>query len=192
MMTFQSHAQRIFRTGLMLLLLPVAVLAQSSPEKKQTPTVPQAPVEVNHQTLFEVRGVLSFPLAARAAAISRRIEDLSKDVTFKPGSLTTADSGSTTDILGNDLVVMSVTDEDAEGSGQSRQEVAKDYAERIRGALTAMRREYSLKSILLGFLYAVLATSLVYSLFRALSILFGKFYRTIESWQGTRIRSFKI
>lgn len=54
-----------------------------------------------------------------------------------------------------------------------------------------MRRAYSFKSILLGVLYAVLATSVVYLLFRGLSILFAKFYRT-ESSQGTRIRSLNI
>ncbi|HUO25673.1 MAG TPA: mechanosensitive ion channel domain-containing protein [Candidatus Aquilonibacter sp.] len=180
--------QHILRLSCMPFLLSIAMSAQAGPQGNQTPAV--APVEVDHKSLFEVQGVLSFPAHARAAAISRRINDLSKDITFKPDSLTTADSGSTTDILANDLVVMSVTDQDAKAIGQSRETVAKDYADRIRNALLTMRREYSLKSILLGILYAIVATSVLYFLFRALSILFAKLYRTIES--SRRIRSIKI
>ncbi|MFZ0731172.1 MAG: mechanosensitive ion channel domain-containing protein [Candidatus Sulfotelmatobacter sp.] len=192
-MTFtRSRARRMLLSGSLLVLLSAVLCAQSSPEAKQTPSVPRAPVQVDHRTLFAVQGVLSFPAEARAAAISRRLRDLSKDITFNPESLTTADSGSTTDILANDLVVMSVTDQDAQVSGKTRQEVARDYADRIRSALITTRREYSLRSILLGLLYAVLATSVLYLLLRTLSILFAKLYRTINSWRGTRIRSIKI
>jgi small-conductance mechanosensitive channel len=190
-----SAARRIgpiLRIGPVLLLLSATLFAQSPAKEEQTSAAPQAPVQVDHRTLFEVQGVLSFPAAARAAAISRRIEDLSKDVTFKPESLTTADSGSTTDILGNDVIVMSVTDQDAAGSGQPREAVAKDYADRIRSALITMRRQYSLKSVLIGALYAILATSILYVLFRILSTLFRRLYNKIEGWRGTRIRSIKI
>jgi small-conductance mechanosensitive channel len=176
----------------MLFLLSIGLSAQTAAPGKQVPSVPQAPVEVDHKTLFQVQGVLSFPAQARATAISRRIKDLSKDITFEPESLSTADSGSSTDILANDLIVMSVTDQDAKAVGQSRAEMAKEYADRIRDALITMRREYSLKSILLGILYAILSTAILYLVFRALSIVFGKLYRTIESSRGRRIGSIKI
>ena len=189
-MTAHRYFQLIFK--LMLFLLSIGLSAQTAAPGKQVPSVPQAPVEVDHKTLFQVQGVLSFPAQARATAISRRIKDLSKDITFEPESLSTADSGSSTDILANDLIVMSVTDQDAKAVGQSRAEMAKEYGDRIRDALITMRREYSLKSILLGILYAILSTAILYLVFLALSIVFGKLYRAIESSRGRRIGSIKI
>jgi small-conductance mechanosensitive channel len=192
MTSISRYARRIAHGSLPLLLLCAALSAQSSTEAEQTAPVQQAPVEVDHKTLFEVRGVLSFPALARAAAISRRIKDLSKDVTFKPESLTTADSESATDILANDLVVMSVTDQDAKEAGQSRQALAKNYADRIRAALVALRKAYSLKSILLGILYTTIATAILYFFLRILTAVFARLHKTIHSWRGTRIRSLKI
>ena len=97
-----------------------------------------------------MQGLLSFSAAARADAISRRIRELSKDVLFNPQSVSVADSGISTDIMAADVIVMSVTDQDAKLAKQSRQDLANDYAQRIRVALLGLRREYSLKSILLG------------------------------------------
>ena len=160
-----------------------------APEPKP---VPQAPVTINGKTLFDVPGVLSFPAAARAAAVSKRIDDLSKDVRFKPKSLSVADAEGTSDIMAGDLVVMSVTDFDAKLAGKSRQELASDYVERIGSALTALRHEYSLKSLILGGVYAVISTAVLILIFRLLGFLFPKLYRKINSWRGTIIPSLRI
>ena len=96
---------------------------------------------------------------------------------FKPESLSFADAEGTTDILAGDLVVMSVTDQDAKIAGKSRQEIARDYTERIRAALNSLRHEYSLKSLALGGVYAVITTAILILIFRFLGFLFPKFYR---------------
>ena len=70
--------------------------------------------------------------------------------------------------------------------------LANDYAQRIRSALLSLRREYSLKSILLGVLYALIATAILLLIFRIFSRLFPKVYRTLNNWRGTRIRSLRI
>lgn len=160
-----------------------------APEPK---AAPQATVSVNDKTLFAVPGVLSFPAEARAAAISRRIEDLSRDVRFHPKSISVADAEGASDIMAGDLVVMSVTDIDAKLAGKSRQELAADYAERIRVALTALRHEYSLKSLILGGVYAVISTAVLVLIFRLLGFLFPKLYKKINSWRGTIIPSLRI
>jgi len=192
MKSIKNRAHRVLRSGAILLLLSTALYSQSSPQGNQPSSVPMAPVMLEHRTLFEVRGVLSFPAEARAEAVSRRIEDLSKDLTFKPDSLTTQESGSTTDILANDVIVMSVTDADAKAAGQSRDALAKTYADRLRGALVNLRHEHSFKNVLLGAVYAVFATLVLYFILRALGILFDKLYRAIQKSRGTRIRSIKI
>jgi small-conductance mechanosensitive channel len=166
--------------------------SQAVARPEQPKPIVQAPVTVNGKTLFLVQGVLSFPAEARAAAISRRIHDLSKDVMFKPESLSVADAEGTADIMAGDLVVMSVTDQDAKVAGQPRQELAKDYAQRISAALTALRSEYSLESLILGGVYAVISTGVLILIFRLLGFLFSTLYRKLDAWRGTLIPSLRI
>ncbi|MGA9813097.1 MAG: mechanosensitive ion channel domain-containing protein [Terriglobales bacterium] len=194
-MTFRIRhtGARVFLVVILLSLLAGRLIGQPKPqEEKAAPAVEQAPVTVNGKTLFTVRGVLSFTAPARADAISRRIHELSKDILFKPDSVTVADSEDSTDIMAGDVIVMSITDQDASLAKQSRRDVANDYAQRIRSALLSLRREYSLKSILLGVLYALIATAILLLIFRIFSRLFPKVYRTLNNWRGTRIRSLRI
>lgn len=194
-MTFRIRhtGARVFLVVILLSLLAGRLIGQPKPqEEKAAPAVEQAPVTVNGKTLFTVRGVLSFTAPARADAISRRIHELSKDILFKPDSVIVADSEDSTDIMAGDVIVMSITDQDASLAKQSRRDVANDYAQRIRSALLSLRREYSLKSILLGVLYALIATAILLLIFRIFSRLFPKVYRTLNNWRGTRIRSLRI
>jgi small-conductance mechanosensitive channel len=183
---------RCFTLTVFVATLTGVLACQPEPAQKETNPVRQAAVEVNGKTLFTVQGVLSFPAEARAAAISRRIHELSKDVLFKPESMSIADSENTTDIMAGDLIVMSVTDQDARLAQKSRDDLAGDYAQRIRSALIALRKQYSLKSILLGALYAGIATLVLILIFRILGGAFRRVYKTLESWRGTRIRSLRI
>ena len=87
---------------------------------------------VNGKTLFTVPGVLSFSAEARAAAISRRIRELSKDVLFNRNLCRWQTRKIRRTSWRADLIVMSVTDQDAKLAKQSRQDLANDYAQRIR------------------------------------------------------------
>lgn len=122
--------------------------AQSRTPTKGAPPIPQAPVVVDKRVLFLVKGVLSFPAEARASAISKRITEISKDFSFKPESLSVTDTAAATDIAANDVVVMSVTDEDAALAGKPRQELANDYAQRIRAEIVALWKDYILGLLL--------------------------------------------
>ena len=183
---------RVFALLMLLSLLAGPLGAQPKPQPKEIPPAPGAQVTINGETLFSVPGVLSFSAEDRANAISRRIKELSKQVLFKPDSLSVADSDSSTDIMAGDVIVMSVTDQDAKLAKQSRQDVANDYAQRIRSALLGLRREYSLKSILLGALYTLIATLVLLLIFRIFGRVFPSVYKTLNGWRGTRIRSLRI
>jgi small-conductance mechanosensitive channel len=165
---------------------------QTKDQVPATKPTPQAPVEVRGKMLFTVPGVLSFSAQARATAISERINDLSKDVMFKPDAVAIAEAEGATDITAGDLIVMSVTDQDAKLAGKSRQALAQDYAERIRSALIALRHEYSLKSLILGGVYVLLATAILVLILRLLGFLFPKLYGKLNSWRGTLIPSLRI
>lgn len=165
---------------------------QLPPQADSSPPIPQAPVLVDGKTLFTVRGVLSFPAQARASAITQRIKDLSEDVSTNPSSLSVTDAEGTSNIAAGDLVLMSVTDQDAAVAGRPRQEVAKDYAERIRAALISLREQYSAKSLFLGGIYSIAATVVLALIFWLMKLLFPKLYGKVNAWRGTVIPSLRI
>ncbi len=175
-----------------LLLLCLAPLRLNGVQTPSAKSADQAPVVLNGQTLFSVRGILSFPAPARASAISRRIASLSADARFDPDSLRVSDSESSTDIMAGDLIVMSVTDQDAGGSGQSRHQLAAAHAEAIAHAVAAYRHVHSLRGLILSAIYAVFATAVLLALLKLLSVFFPKFYRKLHSWRGTLIPSLRI
>lgn len=181
-------------SGLLAVLFALSLLsttdmrAQSINQKYAS----QAPVIVNGRTLFQVQGVLSFTAEARATEIAKRITSLSKDEAFNPKTVSVADTEGATDILADDLILMSVTDQDARAASKSREALAEDYAERIRGTLIALHEEYSVKSLILGGVYALVATILLILIFRFMGLVFPKLYRKIDSWRGTVIPSLRI
>jgi small-conductance mechanosensitive channel len=171
--------------------LPVATQPVSTQQATPHP-VAHAPVEVRGKTLFEVQGILSFSAEARAEAISKRISELSTDVTFDPKSITVSDGEGTADIVAGDLVLMSVTDLDARGTGMTRQALAADDAQRIRVGLRALRRDYSAKSLALGGVYTLVATLVLMLIFRLMAFGFPRLVGRVEGWRGTKIRSVRI
>ncbi len=157
---FLKHSLKVYAGALLLGLLAVCppLTSQPAPQPAETAQSSQAPVALQGKVIFSVRGILSFTAEARAAAIERRIGDLSKDVTFKPQSISVADAEGTSDIMAGDLVLMSVTDQDASAAGVARPDLARDYAQRISAALIAFHHAYSLKSLILGGVYAIIST----------------------------------
>src|SRR4051812_14814070 len=55
--------------------------------------VATAPVEIDGELLFRVRGVTSFPAKERAAAIQKRIEQLAADPKFKAEDVKVVEAG---------------------------------------------------------------------------------------------------
>lgn len=166
--------------------------AKSKPASAPAVVTPEAPVIVNSTELFSVRGVLSLTAAARAEMIEKRIEALSKDVALQSQQLSVSNTEASTDIVAGDLIVMSVTDQDISGTGKTRQELAAAYAQQISELLAASRHEYSLKSLLLGALYALLATAILVLILRLLGMVFRKIYVKLNTWRGTLIPSLRI
>lgn len=149
-----------------------------------------APVTVDNKILFLIRErVLSFSPADRARTTSDKIAKLLNDPFQHTASIETVDGESTSDIVAGNMIIMSVTDRDALAEGKSRQETAKAYAGTIRTAIEEHNRAYSLHSILLGALYAFIATLVLIAFLVVFKRVFPKIYAKIESWRGVRIRS---
>lgn len=155
--------------------------------------VEKSPVVLDGKTLFHVsERIYSFSPEDRAEAISRRIKRLSRDSFFDAGAIEAVEGERTTDIVAGDLVVMTVTEEDARAEGRLRGELAAEYAGKIRLAVELRREEYSKRGILLRALYVAATTAVFLVLIFVMRRLFSKLYKVLKSWEGTRIPPLKI
>lgn len=183
--------------------LPQAVLAQNQPHSQPTGREAQAaassqapaeaPVVLRGKTLFVVRSRLfTFSPEDRARTVSQRLAFLSRQPLSRIREVTVQEEGNNSEIVSGDLVLMTVTDADARAAGQTRPELAQVYARSIRDAAEALQRQYSLRTILLGLLYAGLATAGFVLLFRFIGFAFRKLYGKLDAWHGVYIRSLRI
>ncbi len=117
-----------------------------------------APVEIDGQVLFRVRGTSSFPAVQRAAAIVNRIEGAASDTTIRSDMLRLTDEDKVTTIFAGEQLLMIVTDGDARLEHLSRDFLAKTHLTRIRQAIDDFRRARSREALLQGCLYAGGAT----------------------------------
>jgi len=152
-----------------------------------------AAVVFGGDTLFQVMTRIGpFAPADRARAISMRLQSVADNPLSHLDSLIVLDHGNTTDIMSGDLVLMTVTGEDALQEGLPRRVLAERYAGMMLRALRAELKETSLQAILLGALFSLLATVVLIVLIKGLNKVFPKLYQAIDAWRGTKIRSLKI
>jgi len=100
----------------------------------------------------------SFKPAERASAVSRRIRGLADSEHFNPDSLLVIPSENSSDIVYGELVVMAVTDLDALWYSRSRDDLAGEYAAKIRTAVMARQKTNSILGwlIRIGLVLAIL------------------------------------
>jgi len=181
--------------------------AQAQPEKKvseplpvtapeQTPKQEKpkgSPVMLNGKMLFLVQErVFSFSPDERARAVAQKIRKLSKEPVDRINSVHVAESETVSEIVLDDWVIMTVTELDAKTAGGQRKALAESRVQAIRNAALALHHEYSLKTILLGILWTVIATIVLFVCLKLNAASFRKLGTKLESWRGTRIRSLRI
>jgi len=152
-----------------------------------------APVGLDGKTLFFVRErVMSFTPEDRAGAIRRKLDIFLKDPLSRPETITVMEGETSSEIVADDTVLMTVTDRDAAAEGKPRAELAKEYAESLRSAVRVHIEDYSNRSILLGAVYAVVTTLVLVAFLVLFRRLFPRLYTIADAWKGTRIRSIRF
>jgi small-conductance mechanosensitive channel len=174
-----------------LLLIP-CMLTTIQTHGQDGQHVVEAPVTVDGDVVFSVPSIVTFSAKARAAEISRRIHDISRDLTVDPHSISASDGAETSAVMAGDLTLMTVTDRDAQIAGKSRHDLALYDAHRISDTIETLRKKYSVKSVILGSIYALIVTVVLIFVFRLLGFLFPKLYGKVNSWRGTYIPSLRI
>jgi small-conductance mechanosensitive channel len=179
-------------SGMVLATWPILAQTSNRTSPEQAP-VQRAPVVLSGKTLFYVQErVYSFSPEDRAKAITERIQRLYRNPQISLDAIRVEDQETATEIVAGDMVIMTVTDNDAKAAGRGRQELANQHAQVIRETVQELRTAYSLKTIGLGVLYSLIATLLLMLALMLMKKLFPRLYAKLRSWQGTRIRSLRI
>ncbi|WBX86828.1 mechanosensitive ion channel family protein [Achromobacter mucicolens] len=149
-----------------VLLAPLLAFGAAGDEARSTApalelTLETAPVEIDGQVLFTVRGLSSFPAEKRAQTIGRRIEEAAGDAGFASAGLKvdTIDTGSV--ILAGKTALMVVTDADAQLEQTTRENLAALHLARIRQAIDEYRLTRSTDYLIKAALHAAGATVLL-------------------------------
>ncbi len=160
------------RFGLVGLAIVLVLACTGAPAFGQTPATPDvealrseatavAPVIVDGEPLFSVRGVSAFPAETRAAGIRGRIEAAAANRQLPSASLTLEERPEGTAILASGRVLVFILDEDAALEQLDRALLAQTYLQRIQTAIDAWRRDREPRRLLVNAALAVGATALV-------------------------------
>jgi small-conductance mechanosensitive channel len=120
-----------------------------------------APVRVDGQVLFKVRGSGSFPAEARAAAIAGRIVEVARDRSIAPGTLQVQERPLGSTLVAGKLVLMTVLDADARIEGIERPVLAQVNLMQIQQAIERYRRDRERSALLRSAAYASAAVLLL-------------------------------
>lgn len=158
------------------------------------PPPPGSPIVLDGDTLFYVYANLGpFTPQQRAAAINEKLRSIVREMSAE--DLDTArvrETGTSSNIVIDSIVIMAVTNDDALLGGKSRQELAREYASLLTQQLYTSIERYSAQSLLISGgitlgLFIVLAL-----IFWGLRIIFPRVYTLLESWEGKIFRSIRF
>ncbi|MCX5913003.1 MAG: mechanosensitive ion channel family protein [Deltaproteobacteria bacterium] len=157
---------------------PFSFAQEKTPPPHPQRVAPQGyPVVLGDQILFYLKeNVKGYSAEERAKTISERVKGIAED----PGIRISAVATSTFDlpitvITAGDKMLMPLFDQDALGEGRTREELSKEYAEKLRMAMGKYRKDRNRESIIYGVIYTLIATLALI----AILVFIRKFYRKI-------------
>ena len=167
---------------------------KTAPVQPPQVTSPGYPVRLGDQVLFYLKEeVKGYSPEERARTISERIEKIADDPAIPVQDVTTSDFRQPiTVVSAGDKLLFPIFDQDAQAAGRTREQLAKEYAEKLRTAVQKYRKDRSLKNILYGGLYTVLATAVLIAVLILLKKLGTKIDRRIASQLSARAKGIQI
>ncbi|MBS1517746.1 MAG: mechanosensitive ion channel [Bacteroidetes bacterium] len=156
------------------------------------------PVVLMRDTLMEIYTKLgSFEPHDRAATINNRLKQLYDNDFFYPDSLRIDKSETTDDIFYSGIILMSVTDMDALWLNKTRDELSKEYVNKIKDAVVKVREDNSFVNRLKRFGLALLTLIGLYVLVKGIFVLFNRITEYIIARKdkyltGISIKDFKL
>lgn len=156
--------------GLILGTLGSQVLAQQTSPPSDPTGVSVAPVIIDGNKLFRVRGMPAYPATRRAAEIRQRIIDLANDEAFDTAQLTISNEDPIrTIVLVGDREIFNIFEEDAALENIRRELLAHVYRDLIVEAIEDYRADRSTVKLVNNSLLALAVTALFALLLWAVS-----------------------
>jgi small-conductance mechanosensitive channel len=140
---------------------PVARDGQAGVPPLETELQSSAPVEIDGQMLFRVRGVSAYPAPVRAAAIAGRIEALAADASVPADAVRPVEIDEGTGIYAGSHLLMVVQDADARMESVDRKVLAFVTAQAIRAAVVDYRQARSRTALAQSTLRSGVATAIL-------------------------------
>ena len=177
--------QILFGLWLLCCLLGTSAFAQQPPPVSDPTGVSLAPVIIDGNKLFRVRGVSSYPATQRASEIRRRIIDLAHDESFDTAQLAVFhDEAGRSIIMAGDRELFSIFDEDAALENIGRELLAEVYRENVVQAIERYRTDRSTVRLLNNSLVAILATAIFVFLLWGVK----RIFRWLVDWSERDVR----
>ena len=156
-----------------------------------------APVVLDGETLFRVRGSFTFPAEDRARRIAERIEEIARNPSISPEAVQAVPVDDVVNVTAGDRFLQVVTDADARLEGLDRRLLARTYVERIQRGIRAYRKARQPQVLLRGARRSLGATVLLLAAilglrwaFKRLEARFGRHYE--DKIHSVQIQSFEI
>ena len=151
-----------------------------------------APVELDGNGLFSVRGSIAFPAEERAAAIAARIRAVAADPSISPGDVRAVELDHGVGVFAANQRLMMVFDADAKIAAAPQKPLADFFASKIQNAITQYRQARTRPALLRSAGKSVAATVILVGLL-ALIIWFSRlWHRLLEGFYRKRIHSVGI
>jgi small-conductance mechanosensitive channel len=154
--------------------------------------LPSAPVVVDGEVLFRVRGTSAFPADRRAAAIASRIAALAADRAVSPEAVHPIEGEIGTEIVADNRRLLVVVDADARRESLERKVFAEIVVRAIGKAVTDYRQARSREALLGSAVRVVVATVLLTALAALVIWLSRRAQRTLEATYRQRVQSVGI
>ena len=174
---------RIRKYLLCLAVLFATLSSQVLAEQQALPPDPTgasvAPVIIDGNKLFRVRGMASYPATRRAATIRQRIIDLANDESFDTAELTISnDEPMRTTVMAGDQELFNIFDEDAALENIKRELLAQVYRDLVAEVIEVYRADRSTEKLVNSSVIALAVTAL----FAAALWAFSKLIRWLVKW----------
>ena len=165
--------------------LSTQVLAQQQAPPSDPTGISVAPVIVDGNKLFRVRGMPSYPATRRAAEIRQRIIDVANDESFDTAKLIISiDEPIRTTVLAGDLELFNIFEEDAALENIKPELLAHVYRDLVAEAIENHRADRSTVKLVNNSLVALAVTAL----FAALLWAFSRLIRWLVEWTERDVR----
>lgn len=187
---------RVSILAVLLLILTPALCAAADDARSEAASLElaleTAPVEIDGQVLFKVRGLSSFPAGKRAEAITERIKNAAADASFASADLRTDTVGNGTVIMAGKNPLIIVSDADAQLEQTTRDNLAALHLLRIKQALDEFRAARRADTLLKAGLYCAGATVLLALVIAVLLLLNRWLDKAVSKLLKSRVKAVDI